>query len=307
MNIFVSGGCGFIGTHLIKKLNQVGHSVTIFDNFSNSSKTENIKKQKKNLQIIEGDIRNFEELSKSIIGHDLVIHLAAKISVTESLKNPNETYEVNVKGTENILKACKKNSIKKIIALSSAAVYGNNDNPNHKFRENDKTIPISPYGISKIKMEESIQKSSKTDKNNSIVLRLFNVYGKGQTDEYAGVISKFIDKIKNNESLIIFGEGNQTRDFIYIDDLVELITNIINQNFKKKFEVYNIGNGKPCKIIDLANLMIKISPSKNKIIFKEKREGEIVHSIAAIDKAKKELNFNPKISLEVGIKKLLLL
>ena len=307
MNIFVSGGSGFIGTHLIKKLNQTGHKITIFDNFSNSSKIENMRKHKKNIQIIEGDIRNFEELSKSIIGHEIVIHLAAKISVTESLKNPEETFEVNVKGTENILKACKKHKIKKIIAFSSAAVYGDNDNPNYKFQEDNKTLPISPYGTSKIKMEESILRSSKQDGIKSIVLRLFNVYGKGQTNEYAGVISKFIECIKNNQSLIIFGGGNQTRDFIDIDDVMELINNIINLNFEKEFEVYNVGNGESCKIVDLANLMIKISSSKNKIIFKEKREGEITHSIAAIDKAKKELNFDPKISLEDGIKKFLLL
>lgn len=305
MNIFVSGGNGFIGTHLVKKLNQEGHQITIFDNFSNSSKIDNMRKE--DLQIIEGDIRNFKELSKSMIGHDLVIHLAAKISVTESIKNPEETFEVNVKGTENILKACKKHNIKKIIALSSAAVYGDNDNPNLKFHEEDKTFAISPYGTSKIKMEESILQSSKTNGIKSIVLRLFNVYGKGQTDEYAGVISKFINVIKNNLPLIIFGEGNQTRDFIDIDDVIQLINNIINLNFEKKFEVYNVGNGKSWKIVDLANLMIKIASSKNKIIFKEKREGEIIHSIATIDKAKKELNFNPKISLEEGIRKFLLL
>lgn len=307
MNVFVTGGNGFIGTHLVKKLNHEGHQITIFDNFSNSLKTNYLEKKNKNIQIIEGDIRNFEEISKCIIGHDIVIHLAAKINVIESIKNPKETFEVNVTGTENILKACKKHNIKKIIALSSAAVYGDNDDPNFKFHEENNTNAVSPYGSSKLKMEESIFENCKNSEIRSIILRLFNVYGKGQSDEYSGVISKFVNNIKNNQPLIIFGEGNQTRDFIHIDDVIELIHSVININFDKEFEVYNIGNGKSWKIIDIANLMIKISYSKNKILFKEKRYGEIIHSVASIEKAKNKLNFSPQIILEKGIKKFLLL
>jgi len=307
MNVFVTGGNGFIGTHLVKKLNHEGHQITIFDNFSNSLKTNYLEKENKNIQIIEGDIRNFEDISKCISGHDIVIHLAAKINVIESIKNPKETFEVNVTGTENILRACKKHNIKKIIALSSAAVYGDNDDPNFKFYEENHTNAVSPYGSSKLKMEESIFENCKNKEIRSIILRLFNVYGKGQSDEYSGVISKFVNNIKNNQPLIIFGDGNQTRDFIHIDDVIELIHSIINLNFDKEFEVYNIGNGKSWKIIDIANLMIKISTTKNKILFKEKRYGEINHSIASIEKAKNKLNFSPQIILEKGIKKILLL
>ena len=304
MRIFVTGGAGFIGKYLIRKLLVQNHEIVIFDNFSNSSKNE-LKSEFQNITIIEGDIRNLEKISEHLENIDIVIHLAAKISVTDSIKNPKEVFEVNVEGTENILKACLKHNVKKFIALSSAAVYGNNFEFGKNFSEHDNTNPISPYGESKLDMEKAIEKICQKYDIKGIVLRLFNVYGKGQTDEYAGVITKFVESIKKNNSLIIYGDGNQTRDFISIEDVIEIIDKIITSKFEKKFEIFNFANGKVTKIIDLANLILTISGKKLKINFKEKRKGEILHSTASIAKIKKKFEYSPKIDLKQGVEKFL--
>jgi len=305
MKIFVTGGAGFIGKYLVKLLIEQKHKVTIFDNFSNSSKEEILNKPYDQASVVKGDIRNYEDISKSLEGNDIVIHLAAKISVTESISNPIGTFETNVQGTENVLKACAKYKIKKFVALSSAAVYGNNDNPNHSFKESDDAKPISPYGQSKLKMEKKIEKISKENNLNTIVFRLFNVYGKGQTDEYAGVISKFTNCIRKNIPLRIYGDGNQTRDFVAIKDVVNFISKQITLKLENTFDVFNIGYGQSTKIIELANLMVKISGKKNKMIFEDQKEGDIFHSKASIEKAKRHLGYNPEIPLNEGIAKFL--
>ena len=167
---------------------------------------------------------NYNEIFNATKNIEVVIHLAAKISVEESVKNPSETFEINVKGTEKILKSCKKNGVKKIIVASSAAVYGEGDQQN-KIKEESTLNPISPYGESKIGMEEKIKEFCTENKINYIILRFFNIYGKGQSKEYAGVITKFLEQIKKNEDLKIFGDGLQTRDFVAIDDIINSISN----------------------------------------------------------------------------------
>ncbi len=183
MKIFVTGGAGFIGKHLIKSLNQ-NHEITVFDNFSNSSEEDLYKLDLKKIKIVNGDIRKLEDIKNELPGHEIVIHLAAKISVNESVLNPNETFEVNVKGTENVLNIAILNNIKKFFAFSSAAVYGNKTNSINPYIEYDETNPISPYGESKVRMEEK-NFSIGEKKIDSKIFRLFNVYGKGQTKEYA--------------------------------------------------------------------------------------------------------------------------
>jgi UDP-glucose 4-epimerase len=305
MNILVTGGAGFIGRHLVKALISDGHKITIFDNFSNSSKDEILEENFKNVKVIEGDIRSEKDISKSVYKNDLVIHLAAKISVIESQIDPEKTFEVNVTGTENVLKACVKNNIRKLIAISSAAVYEDLKKSDHICLESDNTKPISPYGESKLEMEKRIKEFSENNNINTTVLRLFNVFGKGQSNEYAGVISKFVKNIKNNSNIIIFGDGNQSRDFVAIEDIIDLICQMSKLEFKEKFDIFNVGSGIQTKIIELANLLIKISNKKINIVFKEKRQEEILHSVSSIEKAKLKLKYTPKINLEDGIKKFL--
>lgn len=301
MNILVTGGAGFIGKHLVKFLIENKHNVSILDNFSNSDKKSLSKFEKNQIKIIEGDIRNDTEILKATKEQDVVIHLAAKISVEESVKNPSETFEINVKGTEKILKSCKKNGVKKIIVASSAAVYGEGDQQN-KIKEESTLNPISPYGESKIGMENKIKEFCTENKMNYVILRFFNIYGKGQSKEYAGVITKFLEKIKENKDLEVFGDGLQTRDFVAIDDIINSISMAMEYN---KNGIFNIGSGKKITINDLAKLMIKLSGKKLDIKTKIGKQGDIRHSHASILLANEKLGYILKIELKEGIRKLL--
>ena len=294
MRILITGGSGFIGTHLTKFLLAKNHIVTIFDNFSNSSKDSMSFFVEKGVEIIEGDIMNHNEIFNATKNKEVVIHLAAKISVSESMKNPIETFEVNVEGTKNVLNACEKNHIKKFIASSSAAVYGEGDN-NSPLNENSKTLPISPYGESKLKMEKEIREFKSKHNMKCIILRFFNIYGEGQTPEYAGVITKFIERIKQSKPLEIFGDGLQTRDFISIEDIINSIYCAISTD---KSGTYNIASGKTTSIKELAEYMVFLAGKKLKIHNIEPLKGDIKNSQADITLAKKELGFSPKFKLD---------
>jgi len=289
----VTGGAGFVGRNLVRSLIENNHNVTIFDNLSNSSKNMISSLLDDGVQLVEGDITIRDEISNAISGHGLVIHLAAKIGVENSIKFPKETFLINVDGTINVLNACVKHEIKNVIAASTAAVYGEPENPNIPISEDQKTSPTSPYAESKLKMEELIQSFSKKHNLNSIILRIFNVYGKGQSPEYAGVITKFLDKISKNEPLEIFGDGSQTRDFVAIQDVVESICCAVLKIEGKRGLICNIGSGKSVSIDELAKHMISVSNKNLDIKYLEEKD-EIRYSLADISLAKKILNYNPK-------------
>ena len=301
MKILITGGMGFIGLYLVDYLLKKDNEITVLDNFSNSNKSLIKRIRNKNLKIIEGDIRKNDDILNSIKNQEIVVHLAAKISVDESIENPNETFDVNVNGTKNILEACKKNNIKKLIVASSAAVYGENTSQ-IKLKEISKTNPISPYGESKLLMENEIKKFQLKNTNlKCIILRFFNIFGNGQSPEYAGVITKFIEKISTNESIEIVGDGLQQRDFISIYDVIESVFNaIINGNNG----TYNIGSGKTITINDLAKVIITLSKKNIKISHLPSKKGDIKFSGADITLAKNEIKYSPKFNLE-KIKELL--
>ena len=300
MKILVTGGTGFIGRHLVKSLLENGYLVTIFDNFSNSSKNLSSLVDT-GAKIIEGDITKLSDITNAVKDHDMVIHLAAKISVEESISDPLETFQVNVNGTKNVLIACKKNNVKKLIAASSAAVYGESIS-GLKLTEESKMNPISPYGQSKVKMEQEIKEFVSEYKINYIILRFFNIYGIGQTLEYSGVITKFLEKIKNNKPLKIFGDGMQTRDFVFIQDVINSIHNAISYN---KNGIYNIASGKVITIKKLAELMISLSGKKLEIQYSPTKKGDIRYSQADISSAIDNLGYYPRFQLKEGIKALL--
>jgi UDP-glucose 4-epimerase len=284
MRIFVTGGAGFIGIHLCKKL-ATQHTVTVYDNFSNSNK-EHFPVMT-NVTLTVGDILDNFKLLDSMKNHDIVIHLAAKTDVIDSIHNPDNTFQTNVQGTQNVLDSCDSNGISKIIVTSSAAVYQNSDN---HVTETSTTKPLSPYGQSKLDMENITIRS----KINYSILRLFNVYGNGRT---TGVIANFKKNILENKPLTIFGDGKAVRDFIHIDDVIDGI--IISM--KSISGIYNIASGNGTSIGDLAKLLIRLSETNSEIIHKSTRKGEIIYSVANIDKSNKELGFYPKISLDVGL------
>ena len=285
MRIFVTGGAGFIGTHLCKKLTSL-HKVTVYDNFSNSNKESFPVIE--NVTLIVGDILDNSKLCDSMKNHDVVIHLAAKTNVVDSVDNPNDTFQTNVQGTQNVIDSCNSNKISKIIVTSSAAVYQNSGN---SVNEESTTKPLSPYGQSKLDMEKITIQS----KINYIILRLFNVYGNGQV---TGVIANFRKNILENKPLTIFGDGKATRDFIHIDDVI----NGILLSMKSKSGIYNIASGNGTSISNLAKLLIQLFENNSEIIYKSARVGEINYSVANITKSKKELGFYTKIPLNAGLR-----
>jgi len=284
MRIFVTGGAGFIGTHLCKKLALL-HKVTVYDNFSNSNK-ENFPVME-NVKLIVGDILDNSKLLDSMKNHDIVIHLAAKTNVVDSIKNPDNTFQTNVHGSQNVLDSCKSNHISKIIVSSTAAVYQNSDN---SVDEASPIEPLSPYGQSKLDMEKITIQS----KINYSILRLFNVYGTGQT---TGVIANFKKNILENKPLTIFGDGHAIRDFIHIDDVIDGII----LSMKSTSGIYNIASGTGTSINNLAKLLIHLFEKNSEIIYKSVRTGEIIRSIANITKSQQELGFYTKISLNSGL------
>jgi len=284
MRVFVTGGAGFIGTHLCKKLASL-HNVTVYDNFSNSKK-ENFPVME-NVTLIVGDILDNSKLFDSMKNHDVVIHLAAKTDVVDSIHNPDNTFQTNVQGSQNVLDSCKFNHISKIIVSSTAAVY---QNSNNSVDEASPIRPLSPYGQSKLDMEKITIQS----KINYSILRLFNVYGNGQT---TGVITNFEKNILENKPLTIFGDGKATRDFIHIDDVIDGIS----LSIKSTSGIYNIASGTGTSISNLAKLFIQLSGKNSEIIYKSARTGEIIYSVGNITKSQEELGFYTKISLNSGL------
>ena len=301
MNILVTGGAGFIGKYLVKFLLEKENSVTIFDNFSNSSEKSINFLTEMGAKIVKGDITNIKDLENVIENYDTIIHLAAQISVLESIKNPDKTFQVNVEGTNNVLSMCKKNFVKKIIIASSAAVYGEGSQ-NNQLKEESQMEPISPYGESKMKMEQNIIKFANNNKIDYVILRFFNIYGIGQSPEYAGVITKFLKNIINEESLKIFGDGLQTRDFVAIHDVIQSIYNAL---ICDKNGVFNIASGEKITIKELAKQMITLSGKTLEIQFLAEKQGDIRHSQANIERSKNQIAYSPKWELKEGIKELL--
>jgi len=302
MKFFVTGGAGFIGKHLIKSLLKNNHQVTIYEDFSNSDENDIKDICKDGALLIIGSLTDYGLLEKKLKDFDFVIHLAAKIDILESIDNPEITNKINVEGTINILRACVKNNIQNIIAASSAAVYGNTKII--PVTEDSIPNPVSPYGADKISMEFYIRAFANTFNLNAISLRFFNVYGKGQSNAYAGVITKFLQNIKSKTPLEIFGDGKNTRDYVFIDDLIHGILQAIKNIQGQKGTVYNLASGTSTSVNDLALLMLKISKKNLEIIHKLSRPGDLLFSEVLLLKAKNELNYNPKFNLESGLTKL---
>jgi UDP-glucose 4-epimerase len=298
MRYVVTGGAGFIGSNIVKFLLKKGHQVTIIDNLHTGSlsRLENISTK---VLFHKVDIRNIEKIKEIITDTDGIFHQAALTIVSESFLKPDEYFDVNVNGTKNIFAIANELGIKVVFA-SSSSVYGNvSDIP---IKENFKRNPISPYGKTKVEKEKLAEEFWL--KGSSIIgLRYFNVYGKGQTGTYAGVITQFMERLKDNLPPIIHGKGNQIRDFISIDDIVK--ANLLAMESNTKQDFLNIGTGESVSILDLATMMIKISSKKNSPIFDEKLSGDIEKSQADTTKSKEKIGFNYNTKIFDGLKKLM--
>ena len=303
MKILITGGAGFIGSHLCDKYTKNGDTVLCLDNFMNGN-LMNIRHllNYRNFKLINGDIRDFDLLEKMMRDVDAVFHLAAQIHVDRSIIEPKLTYEINVLGTQNILEVARMYDVEKVIHASTSEVYGS-----AQYAPMDEKHPLNaphPYGASKIAADRMCYAYIETYGMNICIMRPFNLYGPRQKDSgYGGAISLFTKRVLSNMPPIIYGDGEQTRDYTYIDDIVDAYDLILNN--KPIREPINFGTGKEIKIIDLANEIIELCGKKGNIkpVHVEPRPGEVKRLIANISKAKGLLGWKPNYTIEEGLKK----
>jgi len=296
MKLIVTGGAGFIGSHLVKYLVKEGHDISVIDNLTRG-KMEYLKEVEKEIDFFKLDITNFEDIRNVLKQTDGVFHEAAFTSVPESFTKVEEYRRVNIDGTENIFKLAKKYGFK-VVYASSSSIYGNTTII--PISEDFERKPINPYGITKLEDEYLTEKFSKLG-TQIIGLRYFNVYGKGQTPSYAGVITKFLENIKNEKPPIIFGDGSQVRDFIFIDDVCRANLSAMKSDVKTGF--FNIGTGIATSIKNLADLIIRLSGKSLKPVYDKLPDGDVKLSQADISLAKKFFSWEPKTTLEEGLSK----
>ncbi len=303
MKIIVTGGAGFVGSHLTELLIKNGHFPIIIDNL-NTGKFKYVKKfvDEGKADFIKLDIRNFSKLMK-LPKCSAVIHLAAIASVIESIDNPSFVNDVNVNGTLNMLEFCRKKKIKKFIFTSSAAIFGDNES---KITESSPTAPTTVYGSSKLTGEQYCRIYSELFGITTIILRPFNIYGPRQNDTYAGVITKFLTRLAKNKPPIIFGTGKQTRDFIHVHDVARAFFLALRYNMTK-FDVFNLGTGKSTPINTLARYFLNNTKNHSmKPIYRKAIPGIIIYNSMNNTKLKKGLGLIPSISLKEGISDLII-
>ena len=291
MNIAVTGGAGFIGSHIVEKLVGRGDKVIVIDNLS-TGKKENLKAVWNKIDFLEMDIRNFDLLKTKLKNIDGIFHEAALASVQDSFVKPKEYHDVNVKGTENIFKLAKEFGFK-VVYASSSSVYGNPIKI--PINEESGKNPINPYAQTKVDDEIIAEKYAKEGVR-IIGLRYFNVFGERQSKNYAGVIKLFLERIENYNPPIINGDGSQIRDFVYVKDVVQANIMALESNVKNAF--INIGTGKTVSIVELANQIIKSSNLKLNPIHQGALKGDVMESKADVSLAKKLLNWEYKIELK---------
>lgn len=295
-NVLVTGGYGFIGSHLVKELLSRNYRVSVVDIKNGESNIGSAK-------FYQVDIRNKEKLSDIVKKEriDTCIHLAASVSVWQSIKHPEQTMDINVNGTTAVLDACAHNNVSNFIFASSAAVYG--DPILLPLKEEHPLKPLSPYGVSKMAGERRITTyNSENQIPHAVSLRFFNVYGEGQTAEYAGVITKFAERLSMGLPPIVYGNGSQTRDFVSVQDVVRAIVLAANSEASG---IFNVGSGRPVSIMELATQMIKIAGLDLEPVFHEAKEGDILHSHADTTKSAEVLHFIANEKLHAALERVM--
>ena len=297
MRTLVTGGAGFIGSNLVDLLVKKGHQVTVLDNLITGRKINLSHHKKSKVKVVKIDISGSKKLEKYFKNVDYVFHLAGLADIVPSIENPNKYFKSNVIGTFNVLQASKKAKVKKFVYAASASCYG--FPKKFPIKENDKIEPMYPYAFTKWQAEELVMHWFKIYNFPAISFRFFNAYGpRSRTSgTYGAVLGVFLAQKLANKPLTIVGNGNQTRDFIHVYDLVKVL--LKGAQSRKIGKIYNLGGGKEVKVNKLANLI------GGKKIYIPKRPGEPDRSLASITRAKKEFKWEPKIGIEKGIKNLL--
>jgi len=294
-NFLITGGAGFVGSHLAEELIKKGNSVTILDDL-NTGKMKNLEKIKEKINFIKGDIRDLNLLKEISKEKDGIFHEAARASVQESFEKPEEYHDVNVKGTENVFTVAKEVGIK-VVYASSSSVYGN---PKElPIKEESKKNPINPYAQTKLDKEKLAIKFSKEGLK-VIGLRYLNIFGEGQSKEYAGVIKLFLERIQQKLPPKINGDGLQARDFVYVGDVVT--ANILSMESDVNHTFFNVGTGTKISILDIAKIMIKYSKLNIEPIFGPPLKGDVNVTLADISHIQNKLNWKPTVFLEEWLK-----
>jgi UDP-glucose 4-epimerase len=301
--VLVTGGAGFIGSNLTESLLKRRHWVRVLDDFS-TGKRENIifSKEYHSMEILEGDIRDLHTCKKATRGVEYIFHQAALPSVQRSVEDPETSNAVNVGGTLNILLAAKEEGVKRVIYASSSSIYG--DTPALPKHEEMPPHPLSPYALQKYIGEQYCRLFYQLYGLDSVSLRYFNIFGPKQDPNsvYSAVIPKFIDALLHDRPPIIFGDGEQSRDFTFIENVVQ--ANLLAMSAKHLHgEAMNIACGKRISLNQLLRILKKILGSKLAPIYQEPRKGDVRHSLADIRKSKKILNYMPKVGTEEGLNK----
>ena len=295
MKYVVTGGAGFIGSHITKKLVERGDIVTVIDNM-NTGKEKNLESVIDKINFVKGDILDIDLLEDITKDADGVFHHAALASVQDSFDEPDKYHNVNVNGTENILKLSKKYGFK-VVYASSSSVYGNPIRI--PIKESDEKNPINPYAETKLKKEELAIRYSEMGVK-VIGLRYFNVFGKGQSKEYAGVLKLFLERIRDELSPKINGDGTQFRDFVHVSDVVN--ANIMSMNSDITHEFFNVGTNTTITILDLAKTIIECSGLNIEPIFGPALDGDVHQTKANIDLIKIKIGWEPSVVLVDWIK-----
>lgn len=303
--VLVTGGAGFIGSHIVDGLLDDGIKVRVIDDLSTGDKS-NIKQHENNsdFEFVHGDIRDFDAVKKVVTGVDAVVHEAALVSVTKSVENPLLSNHINVIGSLNLLKACVDSGVKRFVFASSCAVYG--DSMELPIDEKVRVKPLSPYAVDKLAVENYSKVFNQNTNLETVCLRYFNVYGPRQKHgPYSGVISVFVNKLLANESPTIYGDGKQTRDFVNVRDVVRANLCALSKS-KIGGEIINVCTGKEVTINKIFEIVKKITgKSMVNPIYEKPRVGDIKQSYGNNTKGQKYLMFNPEINLENGLKELI--
>ena len=302
MKYLVTGGAGFIGSNLVLELLKRGESVSVLDNFS-TGRRGNIQNVLDEIELIEGDIRAPSTVARAVAGVDYVLHQAALPSVPRSIADPVTANEVNVTGTLNVLLAARDAGVKRVVFASSSSVYGNNPTlPKH---EDLALRTMSPYAVSKLTGEAYCSVFTRLYDLDTVVLRYFNVFGPRQdpTSQYSAVIPKFLNRMSKDEPPTIFGDGRQTRDFTFVDNVVQACLNACSAQSLPEDRIFNCACGNPVSVQDLAVELNQILDKDLSPVFADPRPGDVRDSFADVSRAVRYLNYAPSVQFGDGLRR----
>lgn len=300
MRVLITGGAGFLGSALARRLVAEGHHVRVLDDLSSGDPS----RLPPEVLFTRGDVRDRPKLWTLLQGVQCVFHLAARVSVAESVAYPREYTDVNVGGTVTVMEAVRDVGVRRVVLASSGTVYG--DQPRQPVDENMRPNPLAPYAVSKIAAEYYVFTLGALYNIETVALRIFNAYGPGQAlpPAHAPVIPQFLKQTLSGESLVIFGDGLQTRDFVYVDDVVDALIAAATAPGVDR-QIINVGSGQEVSINALVRLIAEVTGRRPSVLYNERQSGGVSRLVASLEKAHALLNYEPRVDLRTGLQRLL--